>query len=268
VPLLLAAITFAELEEAPTFDGEVVLDLVEELLIAGVVGALVGTVVAVLRNESVRRGWMTDSWRLLVPLLATLVAYAITVDLGGSGFIASFVAGVVFGRAVGPDVHHDKELTEDLGELLSGLTFVLFGAVMVGRGISDLELSTIVYALLSLTLLRMVPVAIALVGSGARVTTVAMAGWFGPRGLASIVFALTIVEDSGLAGTRQIVDVATVTVLLSVFLHGLTAPWLVGRYARWFDAHREQLTFETEQVAVRPTRSRWSGLHRRPDPTT
>ncbi len=260
VPLLLAAITFAELEEAPAFDGALVVELVEELLIAGAVGAVAGVVVGWLRNESVRRSWMTERSGLLVPLLTTLVAYAVTADLGGSGFIASFVAGLAYGRVVGAAAHGDMELTEDLGQLLSAVTFVLFGAVMVGVGISGLELSTVVYAVLSLTVLRMVPVAISLLGSGARLPTVAVAGWFGPRGLATIVFVLTVVEDSGLAGTPRIVDVAVVTVLLSVVAHGVTAPWLVGRYARWFDANRSKLTFETEHVApVRPTRSRWAG---------
>jgi NhaP-type Na+/H+ or K+/H+ antiporter len=267
VPLLLAAVTFAEIEEAPSFDGQVIVELIEELLIAGTVGIAVGALVGLLRDESVRRDWMTASWRLLVPLVTTLVAYAITVDLGGSGFIASFVAGLTYGRLIGPDVHDDCGLTEDLGQLLSAVTFVLFGAVLVGRGISGLELSTVAYAVLSLTVLRMAPVAISLLGSGARAPTVAVAGWFGPRGLATIVFVLTIVDESGLAGTQRIADVATVTVLLSVVAHGLTAPWLVGRYARWFEANRPNLRFETAHVAhVRPTRGRWAEVPSSVDP--
>jgi NhaP-type Na+/H+ or K+/H+ antiporter len=259
VPLLLAAVAVAELEEAPTFDGGVLVDLVEELAIAGVVGVAVGLVVGWSRNASVRRGWMTESWRLVVPLVAATVAYSVTVDSGGSGFIGSFVAGLVYGRVVGSEAHRDKELTEDIGQLFSAVTFVLFGAVFVGRGAALLDAWTVVYAVLSLTVLRMVPVAISMLGSGARAPTVALAGWFGPRGLATIVFALTIVEDSGLDGTSRIVDVATVTVLLSVFAHGASAPWLVGRYAAWCRANRSTLTFETTQVGpVSPTRRRFS----------
>jgi NhaP-type Na+/H+ or K+/H+ antiporter len=100
-----------------------------------------------------------------------------------------------------------------------------------------------------------VPVAISLVGSGARRETAAFAGWFGPRGLASIVFALTIVEESRLTGTRRIVDVATITILLSVFAHGLSAPWLTERYVRWLSEHQGELTFETQDVEI--------GAHRR-----
>jgi NhaP-type Na+/H+ or K+/H+ antiporter len=91
----------------------------------------------------------------------------------------------------------------------------------------------------------MLPVAISLIGSGARRPTVLLAGWFGPRGLATIVFALTIIEDSGLTGTSRIVQVATVTVLLSVYAHGLSAPWLVSKYSAWFRANDQELTFET-----------------------
>lgn len=256
VPLLLAAITFAELEEAPSFDGSVLVGLVEELLVAVVVGLIVGVGVAWLRNRAGRHGWIADSWLQMVPLLTALAAYAVTVDLGGSGFIASFVAGLAYGRVVGAAAHLDKELTEDLGELLSGVTFVVFGAVLVGYAVPGLDLAAIGYAVLSLTVLRMLPVALSLLGTGAQLPTVAVAGWFGPRGLATIVFALTIVEDSGLDGTPRIVQVATVTVLLSVVAHGLTAPWFVGRYARWFEDRRGSLTFETEQVEVRPTRGR------------
>jgi NhaP-type Na+/H+ or K+/H+ antiporter len=179
-----------------------------------------------------------------VPLVATAVAYVVTVDAGGSGFIGAFVAGLAYGRSVGADAAHDKELTAQLGELLSAVTLLLFGAVMVGRGLGALDWQTVVYAVLSLTVLRMAPVALSLVGSGARRPTVLLAGWFGPRGLATIVFTLIIVEESGLPGTQRLTDVATVTVLLSVFAHGLTAPWLVRRYIAWFERLRPELPFE------------------------
>jgi NhaP-type Na+/H+ or K+/H+ antiporter len=250
VPLLVAAVTFAELEQAPTFSGEVLADLVEELSIAIGVGLAVAVIVAFVSKLSARRGWMEEKWALVVPLAATAAAYAATVELGGSGFIAAFVAGLTYGRLLGAAAHESTELTEDLGQVLSAVTFLLFGAVVVGRGMPDIDAATIIYAVLSLTVVRMAPVAISLLGSGARRETAAFAGWFGPRGLASIVFALTVVEESGLAGTRRIVDVATITIVLSVFAHGLTAPWLTDRYVRWLEANRAELTFETRDVAT------------------
>ena len=267
VPLLVAAVTFAELEEAPTFSGQVLVDLVEELAIAAVVGFAIAVMVSVLARLSTRRGWMLERWGLIVPFAATGAAYAVTAELGGSGFIAAFVAGLTYGRLLGEAAHQSTELIEDLGQALSAATFLLFGATVVGRGLPDLDLATVVYAVSSLTVIRMVPVAISLLGSGARRETVAFVGWFGPRGLASIVFALTVVEESGLSGTRRIVDVATITVVLSIFAHGMTAPWLTDRYARWLDANRNELTFETEDVAVgsrtRHPRRSWPGAARR-----
>jgi NhaP-type Na+/H+ or K+/H+ antiporter len=261
VPLLVAAVTFAELEEAPTFSGEVVVDLVEELAIAVGIGVGVAVLVAILTRASMRRAWLQERWGLIVPLAATAAAYTTTVEAGGSGFIAAFVAGLIYGRLLGPSAHESTELTEDLGHVLSAVTFVLFGAVVVGRGALHLDAATVVYALASLTLVRMAPVAISLIGSGARRPTIAFAGWFGPRGLASIVFALTIVEESGLTGTRRIVDVATITILLSVFAHGLSAPWLTERYVRWVSQHQGELTFEAQDVELgahtRTPRPRW-----------
>ena len=251
MPLLVAAVAFAELDEAPTFEGEVLVDLVEELLVAGVVGVAVAVVVATLSKASVRRHWVQDGWALVIPLVATVVAYAATVELGGSGFIASFVAGLTYGRLLGPSALGACELTEELGGLLSAVSFLLFGAVLLGRGFSDLDARTVLYAIASLTVVRMIPVALSLLGSGARWPTMIFAGWFGPRGLATIVFALTVVEESGLTGTRRIVDVATVTVAFSVFAHGLTAPALTDRYVRWFTANEGTLTLETDEVRVR-----------------
>lgn len=252
VPLLFAAVAFAELEVAPSFDGQVVVDLVEEVLVAVSVGVVVALVVALLSKVSIRRGWMEEQerWGQIVPLVATAAAYGITVEFGGSGFIGSFVAGLMYGRLLGAKAHESTELTEDLGQLFAGVTFLLFGAVMLDRGLSEIDLQIVGYAVLSLTVVRMLPVAISLLGSGAKWETVAFVGWFGPRGLATIVFALTIVEESGLDGTRRILDVATLTVLFSVFAHGLTAPWLTERYARWLSANRDRLTFEVEEVEI------------------
>lgn len=251
VPLLFAAIAVAEVEEAHGVAREVLTDLVTELATATAVGVTVGLVVAGARVLAERRHWSGEAWRPIVPLVATAVAYVVTVDAGGSGFIGAFVAGLAYGRVVGADTRSDKELTAQMGDLLSGVTLVLFGAVLVGRGLDALDVPTVLYAVLSLTVIRMVPVALALIGTGARRPTVLLTGWFGPRGLATIVFALIIVEESGLAGTDTITGVATVTVLLSVFAHGLTAPWLVTRYVEWFQGERPSPTFESGGDATR-----------------
>ena len=233
VPLLFAAVAFAELEEAPTFEGEIIIDLVKEVGIAVAAGIAVALLVGFLVTESKRRGWLDEAWAQVVPLAAAAIAYTATDELGGSGFIAAFVAGLLYGRRIGPRAAHaSSRLMEEIGGVLSAVTFFVFGAILIGNGVTDLDLSTIIYAVLSLTAVRMVPVALSLIGSGADRPTMAFTGWFGPRGLATIVFMLTIIEESNLAGTDRIVQVATITVLLSIVAHGASAPWLTERYVR------------------------------------
>ena len=121
--------------------------------------------------------------------------------------------------------------------MLGAVTFVVFGAVLLGPALDELTVSIVLYALLSLTVIRMAPVALALVGTGMRPQTIRFLGWFGPRGLASIVFALMLEEDGGVPHAETIMVTAFVTVGLSVLLHGLTAAPLAERYARWFESH-------------------------------
>jgi len=125
------------------------------------------------------------------------------------------------------------------------VTFVLFGAVLLGPAIGDLTWQIALYAVLSLTLVRMVPVAISMLGTGARRPTVAFLGWFGPRGAASIVFALLVLEEQGLPHENTVLTTAFVTVGLSVLLHGVTAAPLAKRYADWHDARVAETPVES-----------------------
>ena len=117
------------------------------------------------------------------------------------------------------------------------MTFLIFGAVLLGPAIGDLSWQIAVYAVLSLTLIRMIPVGVSMLGTGARRPTVGFLGWFGPRGLASIVFALLLVEEGGLPNDELILTATFVTVGLSVLAHGVSAAPLARRYADWIEAH-------------------------------
>ncbi len=236
VPLLFAAVASAELAEAPKFDGEILVNLVKELGIAAAVGAAVATSVVVVTRMSRGRHWLDERWVQVVPLATVAVAYSAAVGLGGSGFIAAFVAGLVYGRLYRGRAPHTILLMDEVGNVLTAVTFFLFGAVVVPQSVTDVDVASLLYAVLSLTLIRMVPVALALIRSGSPLPTVAFAGWFGPRGLASIVFMLTIVASADLPGTPTIVQVVSLTVLLSVLAHGATAKPLTERYVRWLVA--------------------------------
>jgi sodium/hydrogen antiporter len=232
VPLLVAAIALVDIETSPSRRGEVLVDLIEEAAVAAAVGAMVAGLVAIAFVVADRRGWVDQRWARIVPVAVVAITYPVTTGLGGSGFIACFVAGLVFGALVGSRTDDVTELVEETGGLLSGATFLLAGAVLLGPVLNRLSISMVVYAVLSLTVVRMLPVALALTRSGATTPTKAFAGWFGPRGLATIVFALTVVRDADLAGSRTVVDIAAITVALSIVAHGVSAPVLIDRYVR------------------------------------
>jgi NhaP-type Na+/H+ or K+/H+ antiporter len=236
------------------------------------VGLGVGYAGARLLAWSTAHGWVGDEWRRVPALMFAALGYVLTVSIDGGGFITAWVTGLTFGivwrraappaeaATAGPD--SVVGLSEELGDLLASLSFFVFGAVLLGPALSSLSWRTVAYAVLSLTLVRMVPVAVALIGSGFHPATVLYVGWFGPRGLASIVFALILLED-GPPTAGLLVDVVALTVGLSVVLHGATAAWAARRYARWhagaaaLDAHLR------EGPAERPA-SRPAGLGRPP----
>ena len=144
---------------------------------------------------------------------------------------------MTFRLALGRDPEHIDELSEQVGNVLNGVTFLLFGAILLGPALGELSWELVLYAVLSLTIVRMLPVALAMLGSHARRPTLAFLGWFGPRGLASIVFAVIVVEEANLPHEHLLVLAIYLTVGLSVLVHGITAAPLAARYGRWYDAH-------------------------------
>lgn len=201
-----------------------------------VIGVAVGGGVAVVGGRTLvmahRQRWVQHGSRRLATLALALIAFLVTGQAGGNPFVAAFVGGLVFGAVATADAAESVELTELAGSLLSLVLWFVFGAGFVLPAFQDLDAATVVYALGSLTVIRMVPVALALVGSGQEGTTAAFIGWFGPRGLASVVFALLAVETLGSADPRVVVAVntITVTVVFSIVAHGITARPLATRY--------------------------------------
>jgi sodium/hydrogen antiporter len=237
VPLLFAAVAAADVESEIS-DGRSARTLLLEELGFGVVGGVTaGVLVAVIVIHAGRRGLIALAWRPVIPLAGAALAYGIALALHGSGFIAAFVAGAVFRAVLRRDPEELNRFAEEVGNVLNGIAFVLFGAILLGPALGTLSWELVLYAVLSLTLVRMIPVALALAGSRARMPTVGFLGWFGPRGLASIVFAVIVIQESQLPNEDLIVVAIYLTVGLSVFAHGLTAAPLAGRYGRWFERH-------------------------------
>ncbi len=255
VPLFTIVLALAEADSGRISDlhaFRIVAEAIGWGLAAGIVAGTLGAAVLVTAG---RRGWVADPWRQVIPAATAALAYTSADALGGSGFIAAFAAGVVFGairRRRGGEVGY---LVEQLGGILNATTFVVFGAIMLGPALGDATWSIAAYAVASLTIVRLLPVSLALAGSGARRQTVAFIGWFGPRGLASIVFSVLLVEAGTLPHENELVTTITLTIALSVLLHGLTAAPLARRYADWFDRHPENAKPTLENTA--PTHVRW-----------
>jgi len=206
--------------------GHAITVVIEEIGIGLITGlALTVIAVAILRIAGQRK-WISAHW-LHVPVVAlAALCFASAQALGGSGFIACFAGGLLFNYL------HDrpKEMlggAASTGEVLAMLTWVVFGGPLLGH----LTWSMLIYAVLSLTVIRMVPVLLSLVGSGMSVGSKLFIGWFGPRGLASIVFAV-MVFDAGVPGRETIAVTVVCTVLLSIILHGVTANPLITTLRR------------------------------------
>ncbi len=204
---------------------------VAELVLGAVVGAAVGGAGGWLLRRARRRGWAAEDFAGIAVLALAVVAYAAAVTLDGNGFVAAFCGGLAFGALAGRRGPAELVFIEQAGGLVSLLVWLGFGAIAAPIIRDRLDVATVVYAVLSLTVVRMVPVALALLGSGLDRSTVLFIGWFGPRGLASLVFALLAVEELG-PEADEALAVIGVTVLLSVLAHGFSASPLAARYGR------------------------------------
>jgi NhaP-type Na+/H+ or K+/H+ antiporter len=256
VPLLFAAVAAADVASEISggrTSGELLLEEIGYGILGGVAA---GLLIAAIVTGAGRRGLIAPGWGQVIPAAGAALAYGIASALDGSGFIAAFVGGMVFRLALRRDPKELNRLTEEAGALLNGVTFVLFGAILLGPALAELSWQLALYAVLSLTIVRMLPVAVAMLGSRARPPTLGFVGWFGPRGLASIVFAVIVIEESQLPHEHLIVLAIYLTVGLSVLAHGLTAAPLADRYARWYERHPREQAPAMESAPAEATRPR------------
>ncbi len=245
VNLFIAGAVTTEAVAGATHLSSAVIELFGGAALGMGVGVLGGVLLALAR----RHGWSSPDVRPLAILALALFAYSTSVVAGTNGFIAAFVAGMAFGTM---DHHNEAALrfTEETGTLLSLLVWFIFGAVMLVPGLRDVTWQDAVFALLALTVLRMVPVAIALTGTGLDRATVAFVGWFGPRGLASVVFGLIAVDSLEPAQSRVVLAAVTLTVALSVLLHGVSASPLAARYGAYATRLRPGRPEHTEALPI------------------
>ena len=200
------------------------------------IGAAVGmglTLIAIwLIRQCIKLGWVTESWRQLTVVGLAVAIFSLAQILGGSGFIACFAGGMLFGAIA--KQHKPKYLfaAEGTGDTLALITWVLYGAIVTGHALAYFSWEILLYSLLSLTIIRMLPVFLVLGGLNLRSDEKLFIGWFGPRGLATIVFTVIVLNEH-LPGGNIIATTAVCTIMLSIIVHGLSAnPLIAGLAAR------------------------------------
>jgi NhaP-type Na+/H+ or K+/H+ antiporter len=201
---------------------------VKEIGIGLAAGLLLTAVAGWLLKFAWQRQWLTETW-IQIPIVAlALMCFATAQLIGGSGFIAAFSGGLLFGALA--RVHRGDFLhaAEGTGDTMALITWVIFGSAVVGHAIGHFSWAMLLYAILSLTLIRILPVFFVLAGLKVGIEEKLFMGWFGPRGLASIVFAV-IVVNANVPNSGPIATTVVCTIILSIIAHGVSAnPWARG----------------------------------------
>ena len=203
----------------------------EQLGYGTILGVGIGLAGGWLLGSAHRKRAVSKSWAQLGVVAVPLLCLVASEELGASMFIAAFVAGLAVQAGFKQAGKHSVDFTEEWGQIINLSVFFLFG-LLVARNWQYFTLAHLLYAILSLTIVRMLPVAVSLLGTRLSRSTVLFMGWFGPRGLASIVLGLVYLEHGAHhPGESTIRLAAMVTVLLSIFAHGLSARPGIKLYA-------------------------------------
>jgi len=229
VPILFVFLALAMGKSAEGGPWQLAMMLVAKEIGIGLAAGLLLTVMAGwLLKFAWRRHWLTETW-IQIPIVAlALTCFAAAQLLGGSGFIAAFSGGLLFGALAKKHREEFLRAAEGTGDTMALITWVIFGAAVVSHALGHFSWVILLYAILSLTLIRMLPVFFTLAGLGVSTEGKLFMGWFGPRGLASIVFAV-ILLNANVPNSGSIAMIVTCTIILSIILHGVSAnPWARG----------------------------------------
>ncbi len=232
-PILLGAVAIITVEKAGTNDTQWLIYIAQQVGFGAIIGALIGYLNALVAANTIHKDRVESSYKNLIPIAIAIFSYYVAEHFGGNGFIAAFFAGMFLGNFNEELRQNVENFAESESELLILISFMVFGFTFIPATIAFWDFKVFLYSLLSLTLLRMLPVAISLIGSRLDFATVLFIGWFGPRGIASILYILIVINEVVSIQTHEtIYAVVTLTILLSIFLHGLSAKPLVNLYAK------------------------------------
>lgn len=197
--------------------------VLKQFVFGPLVGGLVGWAGGWIIERASKNGWMNHTYQMLASLAIAILSFSLAELVHGNGFIAAYFSGLLLGTRTEAIRHRIREFGEAESQIMVLFIFLLFGMLLIPVSFPYWDWRAIVYALLSLTVIRMVPVAISLIGSGLQQKTVWFIGWFGPRGIASVLYLLMAVLRLDVTGYERLISVITLTVMLSILLHGITA---------------------------------------------
>ncbi len=255
LPVVMITVFLASISTDHQSGGNWTKFVASQLILGPAVGIFVGyfggRIISVLSGK----GWITHSFQDLSSLGLAIFSFSLAEQIGGNGFISAFCAGLTLGNSTRHICTCLYEFAEDEGQLLTLFSFMLFGSVLIIPALHHINADIIIYSLLSLTLIRMLPVMISLIGKKLKFSTVLFLGWFGPRGLASILFGLLVIEESHLVNEQTIFNTMIITVFLSVFAHGITANPLSNIYSNLdFIKSKNKAHHENTEVSEMPTK--------------
>ena len=222
----------------------------KQLIFGPLVGGIIGAVGGILFLAAKRRKMTTATIEGIGAIAMAGSAYLAAGMIDGNGFISAFVAGLFFGNVIKGQCAFIYEFTESEGQMLSWGAFFLIGLALVPEAIAHLDAATLAIILTSLFIVRPLAVWLSLTGTDATPITRIFFGWFGPRGLATALFALLVVDQIDHEIGEQLLILAVNAVWISAVLHGVTAVPL----AKWYGARMSEQEGAAEMVEVPPMR--------------
>ncbi|HUO37995.1 MAG TPA: cation:proton antiporter, partial [Mycobacterium sp.] len=191
-----------------------------------VVGVGIGLLGAIVISWSRRRGWMSDTWAQLATLALALICFGVGERLHASGFVTAFTAGLAYALVSPGDAEHPAttQVSDAAGQLLELLVFAIFGGFAVVPAWQHAGWRVVVFAVAALIVVRVAAVTVAMVGSRLPARSVLFMGWFGPRGIGTLVLGLIVIGRGEIQQAALISQAVVITVTASLILHSVTTP--------------------------------------------
>ena len=257
LPFLMLAIALAVSEDVGLGSGGFLKLTGRQIIFGTLIGIVVGFLGAHFIARGVRSQWMSNVYAKITSLALVLITYGLAELFEGNGFIAAFVFGITLGNILSKKEGNELyQFARVENTFLMLVTYIFLGMVMLAPSLKNISWTIIIYAIISLTVVRMLPVAISMIGAKLKPASTLFMGWFGPRGIASILYVLTVMSNNKMIGKETIFNVVVATVFLSILLHGISAAPLSKKYGEYIMALDEKGLVKEEMRSIKevPTR--------------